>query len=104
MSGGTSKAAGIPRLGGSDVLAEVLAHLPEAALPLLEDVEVTTASVRLKGVADSFGQVDQIRDGLKADKCFGEIKQPRVEKLRDSTKVTFSIDFPYVCAGEAGGA
>ena len=104
MSGGASKAAGIPRVSASDVLGELIGHLPEAAIPLLEDVEVTTGSVRLRGVAESFQQVDQIKDGLKTDKCFGEIKPPRVEKVKDSQKVTFTIDFPYVCSGEAGGA
>ena len=104
MSGGGSKAAGIPRASASDVLAELIGHLPEGAVPLLEDVEVTTGSVRLKGVAESYQQVDQIKDALKADKCFGEIKPPRVEKLKESQKVTFTIDFPYVCSGEAGGA
>ncbi|MBS2024350.1 MAG: pilus assembly protein PilM [Deltaproteobacteria bacterium] len=104
MQGGGSKAAGIPRVSGSEVLAEVLSHMPENAQPLLEDLEVTTASVRIKGVAESFGQVDQIIAGLKGDKCFGDIKQPRVEKQRDSTKVQFAIDFAYTCAGEGGGA
>jgi Tfp pilus assembly PilM family ATPase len=104
MSGTTSKAAGIPRTSATDVFAEVLAHLPEASLPLLEDVEITTSSVRLKGVAESYQQVDQIKDGLKTDKCFGEIKPPRTEKLRDSQKFSFTMDFPYACSGETGGS
>lgn len=104
MSGGASRAAGIPRVSGAEVLAEVIAHLPEGGLPLLEDLEVTTTSVRLKGVAESFAQVDQIIAGLKTNRCFGQIKQPRVEKQRDSTKVMFSVDFPYTCSGETGGA
>lgn len=103
MSGGASKAAGIPRTSATDVFAEVLAHLPEASLPLLEDVEITTGSVRLKGIAESYQQVDQIKDGLKTDKCFGEIKPPRTEKLRDSQKFSFTMDFPYACSGETGG-
>ena len=104
MSGGGSKAAGIPRSSASDVLSELIAHLPEAAVPLLEDVEVTTGSVRLRGVAESFQQVDQIKEALKTDKCFGEIKPPRVERVKESQKVNFVIDFPYVCSGEGGGA
>ena len=105
LSGGKSKAAGIPRVSAADVLAEVVAHMPEGTPPLLEDTEITTLSVRLKGSAESFGRVDEIIASLKKDKCFGEIKQPRVEKQRDGTKINFSLDFPYVCSGEtAGGA
>ena len=103
LSGGKSRAAGIPRLSGADVLAELVAHMPEGSLPLLDDVEVTTTTVRVKGTADNFGKVDEIVSSLRKDKCFGEIKQPRTEKARDGNKVTFSLDFPYTCSGEAPG-
>jgi len=102
LSGGKSKAAGIPRVGAADVLAEVVGHLPEGAMPLLEDVEVSTTSVRMKGTAESFTQVDQIISGLKTDKCFGEIKPPSPQKLPNS-KVSFAIDFAYTCSGESAG-
>lgn len=103
LSGGKSRAAGIPRVSGADVFAELVAHMPEGALPLLDDVEVTTTAVRVKGSADSFGKVDDIIGGLKKDKCFGEIKQPRVEKQREGNKVGFALDFGYVCSGETPG-
>jgi len=104
LSGGKSRAAGIPRVSAADVLAEIVAHMPEGAAPLLDDVEVTTTSIRVKGTADSFGKVDDITASLKKDKCFGEIKQPRVEKLPGgSSKVSFALDFAYTCSGETPG-
>jgi general secretion pathway protein L len=104
MSGGGSKAAGLPRVSATEVLAELTAHLPEGTVPQLEEVDISTTTVHLRGVAEGFKQVDQIKDALKADKCFGEIKPPRSEKLQGSSKVSFVIDFPYICSGEAGGA
>ena len=68
---------------------------------MLDDLEVTTTSVRVKGVADSYAQVSEIVAALKTDKCMGEIKQPRTEKVRDSQKISFTFDFPYVCSGES---
>src|SRR2546426_4573298 len=65
LSGGRSKAAGIPRVSAADVLAELVAHLPDDAMPTLDDVELTTTTVRLRGVADNYGKVDQIVTGLK---------------------------------------
>jgi general secretion pathway protein L len=103
LSGGRSRAAGIPRVSAADVLAELVANLPEGSLPLLEDVEVTTTAVRVKGTAESFGKVEEIVSSLRKDKCFGEIKPPRTEKARDGNKVTFSLDFPYTCSGEVPG-
>jgi len=103
LSGGRSRAAGIPRVSGADVLAELVAHMPGGSMPLLDDVEVTTTAIRVKGTAENFGKVDEIVAALRKDKCFGEIKQPRTEKARDGSKVVFSLDFPYTCSGEAPG-
>ncbi len=103
LSGGRSKAAGIPRVSAADVLAELVAHLPDDAMPTLEDVDLTTTAIRLRGTAESFGKVDQILTALKKDRCFGEIKQPRTEKQRGTEKVQFSIDFAYTCSGEQPG-
>ncbi len=103
LSGGRSRAAGIPRVSAADVLAELVAHMPEGSMPLLDDVEVTTTAIRVKGTAENFGKVDDIVSSLRKDKCFGEIKQPRTEKARDGTKVNFALDFPYTCSGEQQG-
>jgi len=103
LSGGKSRAAGIPRASGADILAELVARLPEGSMPLLDDLEITTTSVRMKGTAESFGKVDEIIGALKKDKCFGEIKQPRTEKAREGNRVNFALDVPYVCSGETSG-
>ena len=104
LSGGKSRAAGIPRFSAAEVLAELVARMPEGSMPLLEDVEVTTTSVRMKATVESYGKVDDITSALKKDKCFGEIKQSRMEKAPGGgSKVSFSLDFAYVCSGEAAG-
>ena len=103
LAGGRSKAAGIPRVSAANVLAELVAHLPDTAMPTLEDVDLNTTSVRMRGTAESYGQVGEIQNALKKDPCFGQIQQPRMEKQRDGQKVLFSIDFAYTCSGEQPG-
>ena len=49
-------------------------------------------------------QILNVKYTLKKDKCFGEIKQPRVERVANTQKYTFMIDFAYTCAEAAGGA
>ena len=44
--------------------------------------------------------MDEIKSALRKNKCFGEIKQPRVDRVPNSSKVTFSLDFAYACSGE----
>jgi general secretion pathway protein L len=102
LSGGRSRAAGIPRVSGAEVFAELVAHMPEGSMPLLDDVEVTTTSIRLKGTAESFVKVDDIVAALKKDKCFGEIKSPRTEPTA-SKRISFFFEFAYVCSGETPG-
>jgi general secretion pathway protein L len=103
LSGGRSRAAGIPRVSAADVLAEVIAQLPEGALPTIEDVDLSTTTVRMRGVADDFGKVAEIITALRKNRCFGDIKQPRTERGRDGVKVTFAIEFAYTCSGELPG-
>jgi type II secretory pathway component PulL len=103
LSGGKSRAAGIPRVSAAEVFAEVTSRLPPEALPLLEDIETTTTAVRMKGNVSGYDKVDPITSSLKKDKCFGEIKPPRSEKARDANGVSFSTEFPYVCSGETPG-
>jgi general secretion pathway protein L len=104
LSGGKSRAAGIPRVSAADVFAEMTSHLPPDALPLLEDVETTTTAVRMKGNVSGYDKVDPITSSLKKDKCFGEIKPPRSEKTRDASGGISSVwEFPYICSGETPG-
>ncbi|HYY53223.1 MAG TPA: hypothetical protein VE755_10135, partial [Myxococcales bacterium] len=103
LSGGRSRAAGIPRVSAADVLAELVAHMPEGSLPLLEEVEVTTASIRLRGTAETFGKVEEITSALRKNRCFGEIKPAKTDKAPGGNKVTFAMDFPYTCSGETSG-
>ena len=104
LSGGKSRAAGIPRASAADVFAEVVAHMPQDSLPLLEDVETTTTAVRMRGNVAGYDKVDPITSSLKKDKCFGDIKPPRSEKSRDANQgITFSVEFPYICSGEQPG-
>jgi len=43
-------------VSAADVFAELVAHMPEGALPLLATFEVTTSSIRIKGTAQDFGR------------------------------------------------
>jgi general secretion pathway protein L len=102
LRGGGSRAAGIPRVGANEILAEVVEHLPKDPAPTIEDAEVTTSRVTLKGTVNDFGEASKVRDALQKDRCFGDIKPPRSERTRDG-KVSFVIDFPYTCAEAPGG-
>jgi general secretion pathway protein L len=104
LSGGKSRAAGIPRVSAADVFAEVVSRMPADALPLLDDVETTTTSIRMRGNVSGYDKVDPITASLRKDKCFGEIKPPRSEKSRTAEQgITFTAEFPYVCSGEQPG-
>jgi general secretion pathway protein L len=104
LSGGRSKAAGIPRVSAADVLAEVMARLPDNSLPVIDDIDLNTSTVRMRGTVESFGKVDDIVAALRKDRCFGDVKQPSTTKARDgSNKINFSLEFSFTCSGELPG-
>ena len=104
LSGGRSRAAGIPRVSAADILAEVVGRLPDTAMPVIEDIDLNTSTVRMRGTVESFGKVDDIVAALRKDRCFGDVKQPSTTKARDgSNKVSFSLEFSYTCSGELPG-
>jgi hypothetical protein len=71
-------------------------------MPTLEEVDLNTTTVRMRGVAESYGKVDELIAALRKDRCFGDMKQPRTEKVRDN-KVGFTLEFAYTCSGEQPG-
>jgi general secretion pathway protein L len=103
LSGGRSKAAGIPRVSAADILAEVVARLPDASLPVIEDMDLNTSAVRMRGTVETYGKVDEIVAALRKDRCFGDIKQPTTTKAREGNKINFSLEFSYTCSGELPG-
>jgi len=104
LSGGRSRAAGIPRVSAADILAQVVARLPDTSMPVIEDIDLNTSTVRMRGTVESFGKVDDIVSALRKDRCFGDVKQPSSQKARDgSNKVSFSLEFSYTCSGELPG-
>jgi general secretion pathway protein L len=103
LSGGRSRAAGIPRVSAADVFAEVISHMPPEVSPSLQDMETTTTAVRIKGVVTGYDKLDPITSSLRKDKCFGDVKPPRSDKAREGSGVLFSFDFPYACSGETPG-
>jgi general secretion pathway protein L len=103
LSGGRSRAAGIPRVSAADILAQVVARLPDASMPVIEDIDLNTSTVRMRGTVESFGKVDDIVSALRKDRCFGDVKQPTSTKTREGNKVNFSLEFSYTCSGELPG-
>jgi general secretion pathway protein L len=103
LSGGRSRAAGIPRVSAADILAQVAARLPDASMPVIEDIDLNTSTVRMRGTVESFGKVDDIVSALRKDRCFGDVKQPTSTKAREGNKVNFSLEFSYTCSGELPG-
>ena len=105
LRGGNSKASAIPRVSATEILAEVTNALPDGSLPDVEDIEVTTTRVTVKGTVDGFDKIAPMTDALKKDRCFGDIRPARTENVANSKKKSFVLDFAYVCSGEtAGGA
>ena len=55
---------------------------------------------QLRGETDSTRSIDKLIAALKGFRCFREVKEGKVEKARDSSRVQFQLDVQVDC-GEA---
>jgi general secretion pathway protein L len=103
LKGVESPAAALPRITAVNLLAEVTQRVPESLPVKFDRIQIDLDRVILQGETDSSKQVDTLSNALKGHACFKDVKQGKVERTRDGTKVTFRLDVQVQCPGDMGG-
>lgn len=104
LQGQESPAAGIPRRSAATLLAELTQRVP-ASLPVTMDnivIDLDRISVRCE--ANNSKNMEELIAALKQYRCFTEVKEGRVEKSKDGSKVTFRLDIQVECPDEGSSA
>ncbi|MHB8875180.1 MAG: pilus assembly protein PilM [Myxococcaceae bacterium] len=97
LKGKESPTAVIPKLSAVGLLAELLQRMPTDIPLTMDQMVVDTDRITVRCETDSSKQVDKITTALKAYRCFREVKEGKVEKSKDGTKVTFRLDIQVEC-------
>lgn len=103
LKGVESPAAALPQLSAVNLLAEVTQRVPPEVPVKFDRIQIDLDRVILQGETDSSKQIDTLSTALKGHRCFKEVKEGKVEKTRDGSKVSFRLDVQVQCPGEQQG-
>ena len=106
LRGKESPAAGLPPVSAVNLLAEALQRIPPDVQVTFSQMLVDLDRVNLRGETDSSRSIDRIAAALKTYRCFREVKEGKVERAKDSSRVSFTLDVQVDCSqtptGEGG--
>jgi hypothetical protein len=74
-----------------DTLMTVSQALPPRVPAQLEDFQVDPTGLRVTGLADSFGTVDQVKRALEQSGAFGSIEVTHANSSNEPNKVEFRL-------------
>ena len=100
LRGQQSPAAAVPPVSATRLLAEVAQRVPPEVTVTFSQMLFDLDRVQLRGETDSTRSIDKLAAALKGFRCFREVKEGKVEKARDSSRVQFQLDVQVDC-GEA---
>jgi general secretion pathway protein L len=100
LRGQQSPAAAVPSVSATRLLAEVAQRVPPEVTVTFSQMLFDLDRLQLRGETDSTRSIDKLAAALKTYRCFREVKEGKVEKARDSSRVQFQLDVQVDC-GEA---
>lgn len=103
LAGVESPAAALPRMTAVNLLAEVTGRVPDDMPVKFTRIQIDLGRVILEGETDSSKQIDTLSNAIKNHDCFKDVRQGKVEKTRDGSKMSFRLDVQVQCPGEQGG-
>jgi general secretion pathway protein L len=103
LKGVESPAAALPKMTAVNLLADMTSRVPKEVPVTFDRIDIDLERVTVRGETDSSSQIDAISTALRGHHCFKEVKEGKVEKTRDGTKVTFRLDIQVQCSEQASG-
>ena len=98
LRGKESPAAAVPPVSAVNLLAEALQRMPPEVSVTFSQMVVDLERMQLRGETDSSRSIDRIAAALKTYRCFREVKEGKVERAKDSSRVLFTLDVQVDCS------
>lgn len=100
LQGKESPAASIPKRSAVSLLADLTKNLPTDFPVTADQIIIDLDRISARFETDSSKHVEDIVQALKAEKCFREVKEGKLEKNKDGSKVQFRLDIQVECPAE----
>lgn len=104
LRGQQSPAAAVPSVSTTRLLAEVAQRIPPEVTVTFSQMVFDLDRLQLRGETDSTRSIDKIAAALKGYRCFREVKEGKVERARDSSRVQFQLDVQVDCGDAVASA
>lgn len=101
LRGQESPAAGIPKRSAASLLAELTQRVPPDMQLTMDQLVIDLERVSVRCEAQSSKNMEDLIAALKTYKCFKEVKEGKLEKNKDGSKVTFRLDIQVECPDDA---
>jgi general secretion pathway protein L len=103
LKGQESVAAGIPSRSAASLLAEFTRHVPQEMKVTFDQIQVDLNRIGVRCEAAQSKDMDDLLAALKQYPCFKEIKEGKLEKSKDGSRVSFRLDIQVECPEDVGG-
>ncbi|MBK7861654.1 MAG: pilus assembly protein PilM [Archangiaceae bacterium] len=100
LQGKESPAAAIPKRSAVSLLADLTRVLPTEFPVSADQIVIDLDRISARMETDSSKHVEDIVAAIKNEKCFREVKEGKVEKSKDGSKVQFRLDIQIDCPAE----
>ncbi|HVP62778.1 MAG TPA: pilus assembly protein PilM [Myxococcaceae bacterium] len=104
LRGQQSPATAVPPVSATRLLAEVAQRVPPEVTVNFNQMVFDLNRVQLRGETDSTRSIDKIAAALKTYRCFREVKEGKVERARESSRVQFQLDVQVECGDAVASA
>ena len=104
LRGQQSPAAGLPSVSANRLLAEVAQRVPPDVSVTFNQMVFDLDRIHLLGETDSTRSIDKLVAALKSYRCFREVKEGKVDRVKDSSRVTFTLDVQVECGDQVASA
>jgi general secretion pathway protein L len=101
MKGQEGPGAGVPKRSAATLLAEITQRVPASLDVTFEELTLDLDRVSLRCQAPSSKDMEDIITALKTYRCFSNVKEGKVEKTKDGTKIAFRLDIEVECPDDA---
>lgn len=97
LKGQESPVAGLPKRTAATLLATLTTKVPAAVPFTMSRIVIDLERISLLCETDTSAHIEEVIAALQTDKCFKDVKEGKVEKSKDGTKVTFGLDIRVEC-------
>ena len=94
----------MPNISATRLLAEVAQRVPPEVTVTFSQMVFDLDRLQLRGETDSTRSIDKLAAALKGYRCFREVKEGKVERARDSSRVQFQLDVQVDCGDTVASA